>query len=166
MMPQRSGIRLRATRGHPEVAAVMRPFVRWLRREKSFPVRVPVYLLEGPAVRTSEGMNCSASFFGPDDHKLEPYIRIATGEFPLLVRKWGRRRALVSHLLSLAHELVHYDQWLARREFSERGVVRAASSLVQRYLSEQASNPRLEPMRPRPRARCGCAAARGSSTGR
>src|SRR5436190_11614050 len=49
---RRTGLRLRAARGHPEVQAVVRPFVRWLRERYEFPVRVPVYLSPVPQFRT------------------------------------------------------------------------------------------------------------------
>src|SRR5882724_12727377 len=107
---RRTGLRLRAARGHPEVQAVVRPFVRWLRERYEFPVRVPVYLSPAPQVRTVHGDWCSASFFAPWDRRVEPYIRLATGEYPTLRRRWGRSRAAVSHLISLAHEVLHYEQ--------------------------------------------------------
>ena len=117
---RRTGLRLRAARGHPEVQAVVRPFVRWLRERYEFPVRVPVYLSPAPQVRTVHGDWCSASFFAPWDRRVEPYIRLATGEYPTLRRRWGRSRAAVSHLISLAHEVLHYEQWVRGRPLSER----------------------------------------------
>src|SRR5882724_12034983 len=68
---RRTGLRLRAARGHPEVQAVVRPFVRWLRERYEFPVRVPVYLSPAPQVRTVHGDWCSASFFAPWDRRVE-----------------------------------------------------------------------------------------------
>src|SRR5678816_1229711 len=108
---RRSGLRIRATRGHPEVRAVILPFARWLRRQHAFPVRVPVYLSAAPQIVTMHGEPVSASFFAPWSRRVEPYVRIATGDFPTLMRRWGRNRAAVSHLVSLAHEVLHYEQW-------------------------------------------------------
>src|SRR2546425_10457399 len=137
---RRTGLRLRAARGHPEVQAVVRPFVRWLRDRYEFPFRVPVYLSPAPQVRTVHGDWCSASFFAPWDRRVEPYIRLATGEYPSLKRRWGRRRAAVSHLISLAHEVLHYEQWVGGRPLSERGLPERASQVVQQYLGGQRPN--------------------------
>ena len=79
------------------------------------------------------GARVSASFFAPFDRRVEPFIRIATGDYPHLKRKLGRDRALAAFLQSLAHELVHYQQWVATGETSERGVVSRARRIVKRY---------------------------------
>ena len=141
---RRTGLRLRAARGRPEVQAVVRPFVRWLRERYEFPVRVPVYLSPAPQVRTVHGDWCSASFFAPWDRRVEPYIRLATGEYPTLRRRWGRSRAAVSHLISLAHEVLHYEQWVRGRPLSERCLPERASQVVRQYLGGQQPNPRSE----------------------
>jgi len=96
-------------------------------------VRVPVYLLSGKSVRTSEGQLVSASIFLPWNRKLEPYIRIATGEFQALRRARGRDNALAAHLHSLSHEIVHYRQWVETGRAWEQGVVTKAKGLVERY---------------------------------
>jgi len=127
------GLRIRGQRGHPEVRAALIRFARWLRRHREFPTLLPVYLIPGEQVRTGEGEVCSASFFAPDSKLDAPYARIATGDFPRLRRSWGRDCALAAYLHSLAHELVHYDQWLSSRAPTERGVVLKAKRTVERY---------------------------------
>jgi hypothetical protein len=129
----RTGVRIRGARGHPEVRAAFVRFARWLRHEYEFPVRVPVYLFPGEHIVTVNGDRVSASFFAPDDRNEEPYIRIATGDFGELRKERGRDNALAAFLHSFAHELVHYQQWLAAGELSERGVVRRARRIVERY---------------------------------
>ncbi len=143
---------------------MMRPFVRWLRRQYPFPVRVPVYLSPAPQVVTVHGDRRSASFFAPWDRNVEPYIRVATGEFPSLRRRWGRNRAAVSHLISLAHEVLHYEQWVRGQRLSERGIAQKASAVVGRYLCGQQPNPRLERTGAEPAQRGRAARAAGRST--
>lgn len=113
-------------------AALVR-FARWLRREVEFPLRVPVYLLPGELVVTMHGKKCSASFFAPWDRTVEPFVRIATGDYPRVKARIGRDDALAGYLRSLAHEIVHYQQWISTGEVGERGVARKASSMVDRY---------------------------------
>jgi len=80
------------------------------------------------------GDRVSASFFAPFDRSVEPFIRIATGDYAQLKKELGRDNALAAFLQSLAHELVHYQQWVATGGTSERGgVIRQAQRIVQRY---------------------------------
>lgn len=129
----RSGLRIRAERGHPAVGAALVRFARWLRREFEFPVRVPVYLLPTASLRTRDGRSCSASIFLPWSRRVEPYIRIATGDFEGLRRKHGRDDTLGVYLHSLSHEIVHYRQWIETGRSWEAGVIRQAERLVDRY---------------------------------
>ena len=130
---QRSGLRIRGERGHPEVRAALIRYARWLRREFEFPIRVPAYLLPGSQVRTMHGDLASASIFLPWDRAVEPYIRIATGDYPQERREYGRDNALAMYLGSLSHEVVHYRQWIETGESWERGVAVRAHHLVDRY---------------------------------
>jgi len=75
----------------------------------------------------------SATFLGPFDRGEEPYIRVATGDYADLKKEFGRDNALAACLNSFAHEFVHYQQWVGTGEISERGVVRRAQSIVDRY---------------------------------
>ena len=79
------------------------------------------------------GDRVSASFFAPYDRNVEPFIRVATGDYLRLKKERGRDNALAACLNSLAHEFVHYQQWVATGEISERGVIRRAQSIVDRY---------------------------------
>jgi hypothetical protein len=94
---------------------------------------VPVYLVPAGTLTTIDGKTVSASFFAPYDRSQEPYIRIATGDYPQLQRERGRDNALASILCSFAHEVVHYQQWVATGRIQERGVSRKAVTLVDQY---------------------------------
>jgi hypothetical protein len=72
-------------------------------------------------------------FFAPWQPDEEPYIRVATGDYPAERAAHGRDNALASYLHSLAHEVVHYQQWLHSGEISERGVVVRARRMVATY---------------------------------
>lgn len=132
-MPPRSGIRIRGQRGDPEVRTAFIKFARWLRTEYEFPIRVPVYLLAGEMAPPVNGIECSAAFFAPYDRTDEPIIRVATGEYQRLKRQYGRHRALASLIVSLAHEVVHYFQWLNENDVTERNVQRQAITMFRRY---------------------------------
>ena len=74
-----------------------------------------------------------ASFFAPWSRRVEPYIRVATGDYPELRVTMGRDDALASIIMSFAHEVVHYQQWVATGNISERGVRRRAEAILRRY---------------------------------
>jgi hypothetical protein len=96
-------------------------------------VRVPVYLLAGKRVRTVDGQFASASIFLPWSRRVEPYIRVATGDYDELRRACGRDNALTGYLGSLSHEVVHYRQWIETGRSWEQGVIIKAKRLVNRY---------------------------------
>lgn len=129
----RRGLRIRGERGNPEVREALIKFARWLRQVYDFPVRVPVYLLPGEQVVTDNGDRCSATFFAPWKTTEEPYIRIATGDCPKLKRERGRNNALAAFVCSMAHEVVHYQQWVHKNDLAERGVSARARRLLRRY---------------------------------
>ena len=112
--------------------AVIR-FACWLRTQFDFPIRCPVYLHPNEVIRTIDGKTGCASFFGPFDRSEEPYIKIATGDYPQLRRERGRDDALAAFLHSFAHEVIHYQQWITTGDHHERGVDRKAAGLVDRY---------------------------------
>jgi hypothetical protein len=115
------------------VAAALIRFAKWLRANFEFPMRVPVYLHPTPTITTIHGDVASASFFAPFDRNVEPYIRIATGDYRELKRDRGRDNALASYIISLSHEIAHYRQWLATGDTWERGVVRQAVAMLRAY---------------------------------
>jgi hypothetical protein len=138
MPPQispRSGLRIRGARGHPQVRGALIRFAAWLRREYEFPIRMPVYLQPTETLVTLHGEVCTASFFAPWDRCVDPYIRIATGDYPSLRRELGRDNALAAYIHSMCHELVHYWQWIDTSEIWERGVIRTADAMLRRYAS-------------------------------
>jgi hypothetical protein len=79
------------------------------------------------------GDYCTASFFAPFNRMDEPYIRIATGDYEQLRATAGRNDALAAFICSLAHEVVHYQQWVAGEPVRERGVAVKARSILRRY---------------------------------
>lgn len=129
----RAGLRIRGEHGHPVVRRAVIRYAVWLREVFEFPIRVPVYLRPEGMLITLGGHEATATFFAPWDRDVEPYIRIATGDYPDMRRQRGRDNALASILCSVSHEVVHYRQWVETGDIWERGVARRASALVDRY---------------------------------
>ncbi len=132
----RSGLRIRGARGHPEVRGALIRYAKWLRKNYEFPMRCPVYLFPTETIITQDGEEVSASFFAPWDRSVEPFIRIATGDYPDLERTEERDNAMAAFIVSLSHEVVHYFQWIKSNHVHERGVERKAVAMLDRYALE------------------------------
>jgi hypothetical protein len=108
-------------------------YARWLRQNYEFPIRVPVYLLREENFKTIANEVVVASFFAPFDRSVEPFIKIATGDYTSLKQKRGRDNALAAYIISLSHEVIHYRQWIETGKTHERGVVEKALAMLRRY---------------------------------
>jgi hypothetical protein len=118
METTREGLRIRVEPGiHPEVRRACLEFAKWIRTMYNFPIRVVVYIKKSYQIKTLYTKEMvSASFLGPYDKTLEPYIRVSTGDYLELIEELGKDNALFCILGSIAHELGHYYQWLDDEE--------------------------------------------------
>lgn len=135
----RTGIRLRFDKGvDNEVKRACIEFSSWLRKEYFFPIRVPIYIKEAEKIKAKDGEMVSAIFFTPDDRRIEPYIRIATGDYYALKDKHGKDNALAAILKSIIHELTHYFQWINDLALTNKGAERQATIYTGYILDEYA----------------------------
>ena len=134
----RTGLRLRIDKDVDlEVRKACLEFAKWLRKEYTFPVRVPVYVKSDERIRAMDGDMVCGTFFRPSDIHVEPYIRIAAGDYADLCGEWGRRSALGNILQTMAHELSHYFQWVNQLPLTllgeDRQATRYAALIMQTY---------------------------------
>ncbi|MEH7299994.1 hypothetical protein [Neobacillus drentensis] len=131
----RTGLRIKSEPGvHPEVRRACLEFAKWLRKEFEFPKRVVVYLKNDYQIKnrfTKELV--SATFLAPFDKSVEPYIRIATGDYMELLAENGQDDALAAILGSIAHELGHYYQWVDDLELDEEGAINNSEYMLDLY---------------------------------
>ena len=135
---RRTGIRFRYDKDvHFEVKRACSQFAIWLRAQYDFPLRVVVYIKGTKSIRTKDGDSVVGSFFEPVSYLDEPFIRLATGDYIELMCKLGNDNALASILLSLAHELTHYYQWINNINLTsigrERQATRYANHIIDEY---------------------------------
>ena len=117
----REGLRLKFDKSvDTEVKRSCKSYCDWLRHKYKFPMRIPIYFKASEFVITSSGQRASATFFGPYDKHLEPYIRISTGDYYKMLESWGKDNALAAILGSVTHELSHYFQWIKNLEITEK----------------------------------------------
>ena len=135
----RMGIRLRIEKTVTfEVRRALKEFTVWMRKKYSFPIRIPVYVKSSERIKARDGDIVCATFFEPDDKYVEPYIKIATGDYFELERTDGRDNALAAILGSLIHELTHYYQWINCINLTEEGRERQANAYTGIILGEYA----------------------------
>ena len=135
----RDGLRVRVEKGvDKEVRRSCIEFTRWLRKEYCFPIRVVIYIKKAPYIKAMDGDYVVGTFFRPFDYYTEPYIRVATGDYKDLCCKWGKESALTAILLTIAHELTHYFQWINNILLTSIGEERQATRYSRIILDEYA----------------------------
>ncbi|MDQ8738833.1 hypothetical protein [Paenibacillus sp. LHD-38] len=93
-----------------------------------------VYIKKDYQIKTYQTKELvSASFLCPDDKDLEPYIRVASGDYEELISERGEENAIAAILTSIGHEIIHYRQWIDDREFSEDEAEEEGGKLVDHY---------------------------------
>ncbi|MDF2536093.1 MAG: tetratricopeptide repeat protein [Bacillales bacterium] len=141
----RSGLRLVCDSGiDSEVRRACKDFFKWLRTEYYFPIRVPVYVKHTHKIMARDGELVSATFLGPFDRDVEPYIRVAVGDYQDILKNRGKDNALASILGSIAHELTHYFQWVNNINLTEFGYERQATKYA-KYILEEYADTREHP---------------------
>lgn len=120
--PHRVGIRIRFDREvDPIVKNSISTFIKWTKEVYTFPLRVIVYVKSTERIKAKDGEMVCGTFFRPDDYGVEPYIRVATGDYGLLAKSVGMDNALARILETLAHEMTHYYQYVNKVNLSYRG---------------------------------------------
>ena len=121
-----------------EIKRACKEFMSWLRKEYFFPIRIPIYIKSSETIKALDGDRVSASCFIPDNKQIEPYVRIAVGDYYDMLKKRGKDNALAAILRSIAHELTHYFQWINDIELTEIGIERQAKKYADFILDEYA----------------------------
>lgn len=135
----RSGIRIRFDADiDDEVRRSCKEFGKWMRYEYYFPIRVPVYIKNSTYVRANDGDLVYGTFFRPNEYSVEPYIRIAAGDYAKMNIEWGKDAALAAILKTMAHELTHYFQWINNLKLTPIGEERQATQYSRFILDEYA----------------------------
>lgn len=134
----RTGLKFRFAKGIDiEVKRACIDFSKWLRQNYEFPIRIPIYFKDTEYITSLSGEKVSATFFGPYDKRLEPYIKVSAGDYHKMEIERGRDNALAAILNSIAHELSHYFQWIQDFDYLEKKQEKQAkyysSKIIQKY---------------------------------
>lgn len=133
----RTGLRLVFDNGvDPILRNACKTFSAWLRKEYFFPVRVPIYFKNKLKLRCQDGDLTYGTFLEPSSYDIEPYIRVAVGDFPKLCSEWGDDEATYYVYNLMAHELTHYFQWINGLKLTPIGRERQATAYAQ-YITDE-----------------------------
>lgn len=137
--PVRKGLRIKTDKDvDDEVKRACKEFCKWLRTQYTFPIRVPVYIKSSCKIKAMDGDMVYGTFFEPDDDFVEPYIRIAAGDYPELLSERGKDNALATILQTIAHELTHYFQWVNKQTLTPIGMEWQATRYSRLILNQYA----------------------------
>ena len=135
----RTGLRLKLDSNlDPEVGRACKEFAQWIRKEYYFPIRVAVYIKNSIYIKAADGDKVFGTFFRPDDYAVEPYARVAAGDYLRMFNDWGKDSALTAILKTIAHELTHYFQWINHLNLTLIGEERQATRYSRFILDEYA----------------------------
>lgn len=142
----RTGLRLRFDKEvDNEVRRACKEFAAFLRKEYFFPIRVVVYVKRTRRILSIDGEAVVGTFWRvDDDYDIEPHIRLAAGDYGELYKRWGKDRTLTSILLTFAHELTHYFQWINELHLTQIGAERQAT-VYARYILDEYAETREHP---------------------
>lgn len=142
----RTGLRLRFDKEiDPEVRRACKEFAVFLRREYFFPLRVAVYVKNTTRVVAMDGERVYGTFrWWEGDYETPPYIRVAAGDYHDKCNRWGKDSALTAILLTIAHELTHYFQWINSLSLTPIGQERQATKYA-RYIMDDYAETREHP---------------------
>lgn len=135
----RTGLRLRFEKDvDPEVKRACKEFCTWIRTEYFFPVRVNIYFKNSKSIKALDGELVNGTFWRPFNKFEEPYARVATGDYYEDLLKRGKDNALATILITTAHELTHYFQWINNIQLTKIGEERQATVYARCILDEYA----------------------------
>jgi len=133
----RKGIRFRFDKNVDcDARAACLKYGRWLRNHFDFPIRVVVYVKDKSRIKAMDGDLVFGTFFRPYEFNVEPYIKIAAGDYKIWEGEEGRNDALASLLHILSHELTHYFQYVNDARLTPKGEEIQATKLANKRIAE------------------------------
>ena len=135
----RSGLRVRYEKNiDSEVKRAIGECIKWLRTTYDFPKRLNLYVKESVRIKAKNGENVCGTFFRPANRDVEPYIKVATGDYHELLLDRGKDNALATILQTIMHEISHYFQWLNDLDLTLIGEERQATNYSRKLMFEYA----------------------------
>ncbi|KOF55793.1 hypothetical protein AGR56_18555 [Clostridium sp. DMHC 10] len=110
-------------------------FARWIRKKYTFEIGVTVYVRNEFKSKAKDKQDFWASFFAPDNHEYNPYIRVEIKNHKADLADINDFRKSI--LGSIAHEIIHYFQWIEKADFCEKTAEGKSKKLVKAFIEER-----------------------------
>jgi hypothetical protein len=120
----------------PQVKQCILSFGKWLRKNTEFPKKMIVYIKNNTVLQSTSGAS-QGIFYAPYDKNRYPHIKIAVGDFEQEVSRYGSASVLKSNLNTIAHEIVHYQQWIQNTPFKEREAISKGENLLNQFIRDE-----------------------------
>jgi tetratricopeptide (TPR) repeat protein len=133
---EQKGITIRCSREvDTKIRDICVEFTGWIRKNIALPIKVTIYVRKNYKSRISENDIFKASFFAPYLKSDNPFIRVDVENHK--IENSDEESTILSILESIAHEIVHYVQWIEGLPFSEDEAERKSKKLVRKFLKER-----------------------------
>ena len=113
-------------------------FGKWIRARLDFPIAVTVYVRSKYISKINSGDPFLASFFVPDNRAYNPYIRVDVENHKDNLNDVNEFRKSI--LVSIAHEIIHYMQWIDEVVFCEEEAENKSEQLLDKFLEDRGYN--------------------------
>lgn len=135
----RCGLRIRCLDGiELQLREIVIEFGKWIRTELDFPVTVTVYLRSKYISKINNKETFLSAFYVPDSRGYNPYIRVDVENHKDNLNDINEFRKSI--LVSIAHEIIHYMQWLEELDFCEEDAENKSEQLVEKFLEDRVYN--------------------------
>lgn len=135
----RCGLRIRCLDGiELQLREIVIEFGKWIRTELDFPVTVTVYLRSKYISKINNKETFLSAFYVPDSRGYNPYIRVDVENHKDNLNNINEFRKSI--LVSIAHEIIHYMQWLEELDFCEEDAENKSEQLVEKFLEDRVYN--------------------------
>ncbi|PJI07265.1 MULTISPECIES: tetratricopeptide repeat protein [Clostridium] len=132
----RGGLRIRyESHMDLQLKDIIIEFARWLRKKYIFPIRLTIYIRYEYKSKANNSDKFLASFLEPDSEKYNPHIRVEVKNHRDDVDDTNEFRKYI--LISIAHEIIHYMQWIKKVDFCEKEAEYKSEKLVQLFIKER-----------------------------
>ena len=119
-MERKKGVYVKIDKNVPNtVRTLYLSFIRWIRKNFEFPIKVTIYIKKDYRVKAKDGEMVVGTFGRPYTYGTTTYIRIATGDYYELLKQNNEEQVMWLMLLTLTHELSHYFQYINKLTLTE-----------------------------------------------
>ena len=118
------------------ILCILKCFISWVRERFQFPIRLVIYYKALEYIKAKDGEYVSGTFWGPYSFTEGAYIKIACPELKTNENEKTIYKRIINILVTTAHEISHYYQWVNRLNKTDRQIEYQATFYSHRIINE------------------------------